>query len=47
LKGVAPENVKLIDIYKGVVPFIPLQIIALIFLYIFPAIATWLPNVMH
>jgi tripartite ATP-independent transporter DctM subunit len=47
LKGIAPENVTLIDIYRGVVPFIPLQVIALIFIYLFPGIVTWFPNAIH
>jgi len=47
LKGVAPPEVSLLDIYKGVIPFIPLQILVLILVYIFPNIATWLPNAVH
>ena len=44
LRGVAPESIKTIDIYKGVVPFIFIQILMLILLSIFPIIATWLPS---
>ena len=44
LKSIVPEGIKLIDIYKGVVPFICLQIIALILVVIFPQIATFLPG---
>jgi tripartite ATP-independent transporter DctM subunit len=44
LKGVAPPEVSVRDIYRGVVPFIILQLIALVLLFFFPAIATWLPN---
>ena len=44
LRGVAPESVKTIDIYKGVIPFIIIQIGMLIALWIWPSIATWLPN---
>ena len=44
LRGVAPESVKTIDIYKGVIPFIIIQIGILIALWIWPSIATWLPN---
>jgi len=47
LKGVAPTDVSLLDIYKGVVPFVPLQIIVLIFIYIFPSLSTWLPNALQ
>ena len=44
LRGVAPDSIKAIDIYKGVIPFIFIQILMLILLSIFPIIATWLPN---
>ncbi|MED5437223.1 MAG: TRAP transporter large permease subunit, partial [Pseudomonadota bacterium] len=44
LRGVAPDTVKTSDIYKGVIPFIVIQILMLILLSLFPAIATWLPN---
>lgn len=44
LKGVAPPEVNIKDIYKGVVPFIGLQFIALVLLFQFPQIALWLPK---
>ena len=44
LRGVAPDSVKTVDIYKGVIPFIIIQIGILIALWIWPSIATWLPN---
>ena len=44
LRGVAPDSIKTIDIYKGVIPFIFIQILMLLLLSIFPIIATWLPN---
>ena len=44
LRGVAPDSIKTIDIYKGVIPFIFIQIMMLLLLSIFPIIATWLPN---
>ncbi len=44
LKGVAPEGISTRDIYIGVLPFIGLQIIALGLLFIFPEMATWLPE---
>ncbi|MEM6974429.1 MAG: TRAP transporter large permease subunit [Pseudomonadota bacterium] len=43
LRGVAPPEVRTIDIYKGVVPFVLIQIGALAIIWFFPAIATWLP----
>ena len=44
LRGVAPDSVKTSDIYKGVIPFIFIQILMLLLLSLFPSIATWLPN---
>jgi TRAP-type mannitol/chloroaromatic compound transport system permease large subunit len=35
--------VQLVDIYRGVVPFIVLQLIALVLVFSFPALVTWLP----
>ncbi len=47
LKGVAPAGVAVTDIYKGVVPFILLQLFALALVYVFPGIATWLPEIAY
>lgn len=47
LKGVCPPEIKLTDIYKGVTPFIILQLIGLTILILVPAIATWLPAVVY
>jgi tripartite ATP-independent transporter DctM subunit len=44
LKGVAPPEVNIKDIYKGVVPFIGLQALTLILVFLFPQIALWLPK---
>jgi tripartite ATP-independent transporter DctM subunit len=44
LRGVAPPEISTIDIYKGVVPFILLQIAAVTIVFSFPKIATWLPD---
>jgi tripartite ATP-independent transporter DctM subunit len=43
LKGVAPPGVTTGDIYLGVIPFIGLQIVALVILFLFPSLALWLP----
>ena len=43
LRGVAPKTVTTADIYRGVLPFIFLQVVALIALLLYPALATWLP----
>jgi TRAP-type mannitol/chloroaromatic compound transport system permease large subunit len=43
LRGVAPPEVTTMHIYRGVVPFILIQLFALAVLSLFPALATWLP----
>ncbi|MGY8869730.1 MAG: TRAP transporter large permease [Pseudomonadales bacterium] len=47
LKGVCPPNVKLSDIYKGVIPFIGLQLIALFVLVFWPQLVLWLPAIAY
>jgi tripartite ATP-independent transporter DctM subunit len=47
LKGVCPPDIKLMDIYKGVVPFIILQLIGLAIVGFYPTIVTWLPSVAY
>jgi TRAP-type mannitol/chloroaromatic compound transport system permease large subunit len=44
LQGVVPPSVKTSDIYRGVTPFVILQLIGLLAVVIFPALATWLPS---
>jgi len=44
LKGVAPPSVNIKDIYKGVVPFIGLQLLTLLLVFLFPQVALWLPK---
>ena len=46
LKGIAPPSVQLKDIYRGITPFIILQIIGLIFTILFPQLVLWIPTVM-
>ncbi len=45
LRGVAPPQVQTMQIYKGVVPFVAIQLVGLGLLAIFPELATWLPKV--
>ena len=47
LKGVCPPDVRLADIYKGVIPFIIIQLIALAIVVAFPSLVTWLPSVAY
>jgi TRAP-type mannitol/chloroaromatic compound transport system permease large subunit len=44
LRGTVPKDITMIDIYKGVVPFLILQLVAIILLVLFPDIIMWLPN---
>lgn len=44
LKGVAPPEVGIKDIYKGVVPFIAMQALTLAIVFFFPPVALWLPK---
>jgi TRAP-type mannitol/chloroaromatic compound transport system permease large subunit len=44
LRSAAPPEVPTLAIYKGVVPFIGLQLIALVAVYLFPGLATGLPR---
>ena len=47
LRGVAPESVETSDMYRGVIPFIGLQLLLLLMLSIWPQLATWLPALMY
>lgn len=47
LRGVAPPSVRTGAIYRGVVPFIVLQLLMLAVLMAWPALATWLPSVLY
>ncbi|MDH5322683.1 MAG: TRAP transporter large permease subunit [Gammaproteobacteria bacterium] len=44
LRGVAPAAVTTAQIYRGVMPFIAIQLLALLVIAMFPALATWLPG---
>jgi TRAP-type mannitol/chloroaromatic compound transport system permease large subunit len=47
LKGVAPSHVTLNQIFAGMLPFMGIQIVMLILLYMFPGIGMWLPNYLY
>jgi len=47
LRGVAPPSVTTAQIYRGVVPFVGIQLLALLILALVPAIVTWLPGLLH
>ena len=44
-KGVAPEEYTMMHIYRGIIPFVIMQVIAMVILALFPGLATWLPGV--
>jgi len=44
LKGVAPKSIKIQAIYKGVIPFVLIQLVGLGLIAVFPEIAMWLPD---
>ena len=46
LKGIAPPEMDLLDMYKGIVPFVALQLIMIALVWLFPDIALWLPCIM-
>ena len=47
LKGVAPPHVTLNQIFAGMLPYMAIQIVALVLLYTFPGIGLWLPQVLY
>ena len=47
LKGVSPPHVTLNQIFAGMLPFMGIQVIAIIMLYVFPGIGMWLPGVLY
>jgi len=47
LKGVSPPHVTLNQIFAGMIPFMGIQVVALVLLYVFPEIGMWLPDVLY
>ncbi|UCE87897.1 MAG: TRAP transporter large permease subunit [Deltaproteobacteria bacterium] len=47
LKGVSPAGIELSHLYRGVAPFVALQLLALAILFAWPRLATWLPSVAY
>jgi TRAP-type mannitol/chloroaromatic compound transport system permease large subunit len=47
LKGVSPPHVTLNQIFLGMLPFMAIQVLAIILLYTFPAIGMWLPETLY
>ena len=46
LKGVQSKNVELLQIFRGIMPFLGIVIFAMVLMYMFPGIALWLPDVL-
>lgn len=44
LKGVAPKEVSTKEIYRGIIPYVVIQLFALMLIYFLPKLVTWLPN---
>ncbi|MEM7176451.1 MAG: TRAP transporter large permease subunit [Pseudomonadota bacterium] len=44
MKGVAPSSVKMQEIYRGIIPFVTLQVIGILIVLEFPQLALWLPS---
>ncbi len=47
VKGVCPPEIQISHIYRGVIPFVILQLLALLFVFLFPQLVTWLPLVAY
>ncbi|MCS5587890.1 MAG: TRAP transporter large permease subunit [Porticoccaceae bacterium] len=47
LRGVAPDTVETSDMYRGVVPFILMQLLLMLLLSLWPQLATWLPDLVY
>lgn len=47
LRGVAPRSIRTVEIYKGVIPFVGIQLLMLAVLWFFPSLATWLPDAIY
>jgi tripartite ATP-independent transporter DctM subunit len=47
LKGVAPPHVELMDIFRGMLPFMFIVILSMVVIYVFPEIALWLPSYLY
>ncbi|SFC35657.1 TRAP transporter large permease [Pseudoalteromonas denitrificans] len=47
LRGVADKSILTSDIYKGVIPFIVMQLLLLILMSVYPQVVTWLPDMLY
>jgi tripartite ATP-independent transporter DctM subunit len=47
LKGVAPPHVELMEIFRGMVPFMFIVVLCMVVIYVFPGIALWMPSYLY
>ncbi len=47
LRGVAPDDVRTQEIYRGVMPYVAIQLLAMVLVALWPQLATWLPSVVY
>jgi tripartite ATP-independent transporter DctM subunit len=47
LKGIAPPNVQLMDIFRGVMPFLAMVLLAMVLVYNFSGLVEWLPRYLY
>ena len=47
MKAMAPPNISIIDIYRSVIPFVFVMVLALVIVMLFPEIALWLPDYVY
>jgi len=47
MKAMAPPNISIIDIYRSVIPFVFVMVLALVMVMLFPEIALWLPDYVY
>jgi TRAP-type mannitol/chloroaromatic compound transport system permease large subunit len=46
LKAAAPPEIRMPQIYRGILPFVAIQLVALLFVALFPQLTLWLPDLM-
>ena len=47
LKGIAPPDINLSDIFRGMMPYMLIVLLCMVIIYVFPGIATWLPGLVY
>jgi TRAP-type mannitol/chloroaromatic compound transport system permease large subunit len=47
MRAMAPPEISIIDIYRSIIPFVFVMILALVIVALFPQIALWLPNYVY